>query len=186
MSGGAANNPTASPSLTQPFPDPRSPVPTRAAESHRQREAGASLVEALVAVGLIAGALVGVADLAARSVRSMSVARDRSVGALMAAQKIEQLLAQPSRPADSPAGSLEADTPGFVEHLDARGRVAGQDPDCEGTVYVRRWSVAPLARDARVAVLHVRAGRCLGHVHAGSCRTLTDGATLTAARVEAW
>jgi Tfp pilus assembly protein PilV len=186
MSFGAAGRPNASPSLTQPFPDPRSPVPTRAAESYWRREAGASLIEALVAVGLIAGALVGTADLAARSIRSLSAARDRSVGALIAAQKIEQLLAQPLRPADSPAGALDADTAGFVEYLDARGRVSGQDHDCEGTVYARRWSVAPLARDARVLVIHVRAGRCLGPVGAGSCATLTDGPTLVAARPEAW
>ncbi|MEW5984473.1 MAG: hypothetical protein AB1806_19150 [Acidobacteriota bacterium] len=147
---------------------------------------GASLIEALVAIGLIAGALVAMADVAAQSVRSLTMSRDRSMSTLLAVQKIEQLLAQPSRPPDSPAGTLESDTSGYVEYLDADGRVAGQDRTSAGVVYGRRWSVAPLERHPSLAIVIVRAGRCRPAASSvGSCDGLGNGSTLAAARTEA-
>lgn len=48
----------------------------------------------------------------------------------------------------SPAGSLDTNTPGYVDFLDERGQWIGtgeQPPN--GTVFVRRWSVSPLAEN---------------------------------------
>jgi type II secretory pathway pseudopilin PulG len=57
----------------------------------------------------------------------------------------------------APSGTLDANTAGFVDYLDEAGMSVGTGPSPpEGTVYVRRWSVEPLASDPdHTLVLHV-------------------------------
>jgi hypothetical protein len=45
----------------------------------------------------------------------------------------------------SPAGSLDANTPGYVDYLDRFGNWVGTGvAPADGTVYIRRWAIEPL------------------------------------------
>jgi hypothetical protein len=135
----------------------------------------------VIAMALIAVAVTGVAGLTMVARQSGVAARTQTSATLLAAQKMEQLLAltwrvdfaggglpesdtssdvsyDPPRSGGtgldpSPAGSLQADTPGYVDFLDAAGRWLGRGgTPPAGAVYRRRWSVqvSPLDPDARV------------------------------------
>jgi hypothetical protein len=58
---------------------------------------------------------------------------------------------------ESPAGTLDANTPPYVDFLDRHGRWAGTGTSPPGNaLYVRRWAVHRLASDPdRVVVLQV-------------------------------
>ena len=48
----------------------------------------------------------------------------------------------------SPAGTLDANVPPYVDHLDGSGQwVGSQDSPPAGAVYTRRWSIRPLPGD---------------------------------------
>ena len=101
--------------------------------------------------------LVGVLSLAqlmAMSTQSNAAARARSLATLLAVSKIEALRSIDwggAGLAPSPAGTLSANTAGYVEYLDSRGALLNVPglmtaAPPAGTVYVRRWSVdAPQA-----------------------------------------
>ena len=63
------------------------------------------------------------------------------------------LSADPPRPGGrrlqpSPVATLEHDTPGYVDYLDANGRWVGKGPSPPpGAYYLRRWSIEPLPVD---------------------------------------
>ncbi len=145
-------------------------------------ESGFTIVEALIAMMLIAVAALGVAELSGVASRAGDAARVQTSATLMASQKMEQLLSltwrfdglglgQPegdlttdvSRdPATtggtglgpSPLGALDANTPGHVDFLDRAGRWVGTGAAVPAeAVYVRRWSVAPLASDPADALV---------------------------------
>jgi prepilin-type N-terminal cleavage/methylation domain-containing protein len=126
----------------------------------RRREDGFSLLEVLVAIGLIAGALSAVAQLMAIAVRANVGAQAATVSAVLAAQKLEELRADAS--SLSTGGSLQSDAAGFVDLFDADGHaVTGADD--AGVSFVRRWAVEPAAFDpARSRVLRVRVFRVFG------------------------
>ena len=120
----------------------------------RLEQRGFTLLETVVSIGLLTGALVVLAQVAAASVDANAAARHRTLAAVLAEQKLEQLRAEPA---------LD-DVPDAFEHLTAGGATAcgGQDTCAEG-VYVRRWSIGPIgpapqAVLVRVAVRHVRYG----------------------------
>jgi type II secretory pathway pseudopilin PulG len=143
-------------------------------------DAGFSLIEAVLVAGMLASLAVGVAQVFAVSARGNDIARVQTLAAILAAQKMEQLrsltwahapggepLSDTSTdlsadpPTDggpglrsAPAGSLDADTPFYVDYLGASGlRVAGRD----SAAYERRWSITPLASDpGNVLFLQVR------------------------------
>ncbi len=133
-------------------------------------DAGFSLLETVLAAGILASLAVGVAQVFAVSARGSDIARVQTLAAILAAQKMEQLrsltwahapggaaLSDTSTdlssdpPTDggfglrpAPAGSLDADVPLYVDYLGASGmRVAARD----SAAYVRRWSIAPIASD---------------------------------------
>lgn len=118
--------------------------------------AGTSLVEAMIAIGLLAGAVVLLASLAALAVQTNARARERTLATLIAVQKIESLAAEPD-PAVSPPDTLAADTPGFVDFVDAAGQ-AGSRPD--GAVFVRRWLVSAVGGSSDLLRLTVEAAPC--------------------------
>ena len=151
---------------------------------------GFTLLEVLVAMALLALAVAGVAGLAGVARQSATAARSHTMATLLAAQKMEQLLALTWRldlagsglpesdtstdlsydPPQSggaglnasPAGTLQSDTAGYVDYMDAAGRWLGRGaPAPAAAAYVRRWSVqaSPLNADARVIQVLVRPAR---------------------------
>ena len=119
--------------------------------------AGFGLLEALIACGLIVVLAAGVAQLTLASVAAVRASGDETLALLLAVQKIEQLRSpawdrrpesagatDPTGTAASPAGSLDASVPGYVDYLSRRGtRVGGGARPPSGTAFVRRWSVQP-------------------------------------------
>ena len=128
-------------------------------------ERGTTLVEAIVAIGILTGAVVALASLSSTAIRNAAAARERSMATLLAFQKMEALCRDVSSAAVSPANAWSVNTPGNLEHLDAYGRPVG---GTGGGVYVRRWSVAPLPSDANLLSIQV----CVAPAHfpAGAAR----------------
>lgn len=138
----------------------------------RRAEAGFSIVEVMVATGLLASALVALAQLFAIATATNASARTSTLTMVLAEQKIEQLRAlqytfdRAGLPVQDtltdlsvypPAAAggkglsphtentLQASTDGYVDYLDPWGRTLGGGtviPD--GTAFIRRWSVEPL------------------------------------------
>lgn len=138
----------------------------------RKSEAGFSIVEVLVATGLLASALVALAQLFAIATSTNAAARTSTLTMMLAEQKIEQLRAlqytfdraglpvQDTEtdlavyPPTATGGkglsphtenTLQTNTNGYVDYLDPHGRTLGGGtvvPD--GTAFIRRWSVEPL------------------------------------------
>ena len=127
---------------------------------------GFSLVEVLVASGLLASAIAGLAHLAVVAARANLHARDTTYATVLAAQKIEELRAAPF-----PAPAVAEST----EDLDGRGGlIAGGGPAGPAT-YQRRWTIEPLPGrplDAVViAVAVTRYGAATGEVRLATIRT---------------
>jgi prepilin-type N-terminal cleavage/methylation domain-containing protein len=134
---------------------------------------GFSLVEVLVAMGLLTVVSLGVAQLFALSTRANVIAKGQTSTTAMAQQKLEQLrgltwgfdLAGQGLPFSdtttnlsvdppahngsglnpSPTDSLEQNTVGFVDFLDGAGTWVGTGSNPPASaVYIRRWSIQPL------------------------------------------
>lgn len=151
-----------------------------------QLATGFSVLEALVAVGLLAVAVVGLAQVFVAATRAVAAASDTTTETILAAQKVQQLVslawsfdAGGQRVNDvasdtavwpeassggaglaaSPPGTLDHDTPGYVDHLDQFGRPA----PLALASYTRRWSITPasVAPDDTLVVQVVSARRDL-------------------------
>jgi type II secretory pathway pseudopilin PulG len=147
---------------------------------HIAADAGFTLIEAIIAAGMLATLAVGVAQVFGFSTRAVHVARVRTLGAVLAAQKMEQLqsLALAYGPAGepltdtatdlatdppsaggpglnpSPPGSLDADVPSYVDYANAAGAIVRAR---DSAAYVRRWAVTPLPMDPdNMLMLNVR------------------------------
>jgi prepilin-type N-terminal cleavage/methylation domain-containing protein len=134
---------------------------------------GFSLIEVVVAMGLLTMVSLGVAQLFAASTRVNIIARSQTSTTMLAEQKMEQirsltwgfdtngeglpvsdttsdLTAYPSTQNGSglnpsPADSLERNSTGFVDFVDAGGAWVGTGDTPPGAaVYIRRWSIQPL------------------------------------------
>jgi prepilin-type N-terminal cleavage/methylation domain-containing protein len=134
---------------------------------------GFSLVEVLVAMGLLTAVSMGVAQLFALSTRANLIAKGATSTTSMAEQKLEQLRSltwgfdveglglplsdtttnltvfPPTHDGSglnpSPVDSLEQNTAGFVDFLDGNGAWVGTGSTPPGSaVYIRRWSIQPL------------------------------------------
>ena len=120
------------------------------ADTYRDR--GFSLVESILAIGMLATVLITLAHLLSTSVATGALARHITVTAVLAAQKMEELRS---------AKVLETSA-ALAEYLDGSGRVTcGGMGECASMVYVRRWSLTPFAAqpDAvliQVSVAHLR------------------------------
>jgi type II secretory pathway pseudopilin PulG len=136
-------------------------------------DAGFSLAETMIALGLLATALVTLAQMFGLSTRSNIGSRNTTYAAVLAEQKIEELRAltwgfdsaglplsdatsntavSPETPNGgkgldpSPASALQENTDGYVDYVDNYGNkvgTGGQQPP-EEAVYTRRWSITPL------------------------------------------
>jgi type II secretory pathway pseudopilin PulG len=130
--------------------------------SHSFSARGFSLLETLIATGLIVTAVAGLAQLFALSVRFTRDAGQFGVALVAAQDKLESLrslafsydedgepLTHPAlRP--SPVGTLAADVGGQVDWLDEGGRVLDA---AGGAAFVRRWRVSDITVDAPDAIV---------------------------------
>ncbi len=134
---------------------------------------GFSLIEVVIAIGLLTAVSLGVAQLFAASTRSNLVARGNTVTTALAEQKLEQIrsltwgfdedglglpvtdtttnlsvwpLTQDGTGLNpSPTDALEENKSGYFDYLDAHGIWVGNGTTAPGSaVYVRRWSILPL------------------------------------------
>jgi prepilin-type N-terminal cleavage/methylation domain-containing protein len=134
---------------------------------------GFTLVEVVIAMGLLTAVSLGVAQLFAASTRANLSARTSTSTTAMAEQKMEQIrsltwgfdTAGQGLPVSdtttnltvypmtsngtglnpSPADALESNTTGFFDFLDASGTWVGTGTTTPPTAaYVRRWSILPL------------------------------------------
>lgn len=128
--------------------------------------AGTSLVEAVIAIGLLAGAVVLLASMAALAVRTNSRARERTFAALMAVEKLEALASAAPVLTPSPGDALTTDVPGCVDFLDAAGHASARP---ERAVFVRRWRVTPVGGDADLLALAVEVAPCRRRGLSPSC-----------------
>ncbi len=111
-----------------------------------EREGGFSLVEVLVASGILVAGIAAILQLFVIATHATVDARDATYAAVLAAQKIEELRAAPF-PAPGDA----------TEYLNARGV---RLPDAARALYERRWTVAPLAsQPAETVTVTVRVWR---------------------------
>jgi prepilin-type N-terminal cleavage/methylation domain-containing protein len=149
-----------------------------------RNDAGFTLAEVLVALVVSAVTAAALAGLFVVAARAAALARLRSSMAVLAVQKMEQLRAltwsfdpwstgvpvsdttsDVSRDPvsaggpglqESPPDSLDRNTPGFVDFLDAGGRWVGAGATVPASaVFVRRWRVRPAAGDPETLVLQV-------------------------------
>ncbi len=136
-------------------------------------ERGFSLVEVMFSLGILMAVCLGVAQLFTVATRANLGARGQTSTSILAAQKMEQLrgltwgfddtglglpltdtttdLCQdpPTNTGSglnpSPSGTLQANTPGFVDYLDQYGSWVGTGATPTPTAYyIRRWSIEPL------------------------------------------
>lgn len=124
------------------------------------RSHGTGLIEALIATTVMATALVTMAGLASLALRTVVNGRNRSLAAIHAQAKLELLLASRTSVPATPGDALDRDVAGCNEYLDAEGRAAGVDAGHAGTVFVRRWLVAPVPNRPGLQVIIVAVGRC--------------------------
>jgi hypothetical protein len=135
-------------------------------------QSGFSLLETIIATGLLAGAIAMLGQMFLIAVADNQGARTGTFAAVLAEQKMEQLrgltwgfdsiglpmsdyktdTALPVQDPDggtglspSPSNSLRANVPGYVDYLDQFGRIIGAGATVPpGAVYIRRWAVEPL------------------------------------------
>ena len=134
---------------------------------------GFSLVEVLIAMGLLTVVSLGVAQLFALSTRANLIAKGATSTTAMAQQRLEELrgltwgfdlqgqglpqsdtttnlaVSPPTHSGSglnpSPSDALEQNTTGFVDFLDGGGTWVGTGSTPPGSaVYIRRWSIVPL------------------------------------------
>jgi type II secretory pathway pseudopilin PulG len=154
----------------------------------RRAEAGFSIVEVLVATGLLATALVALAQLFAIATATNHAARNSTITMMLAEQKVEQLRALqytfdraglPVQDTETdlavypPAAAggkglsphtdntMQVNTDGYVDYLDNWGRTLGGGTVIPGnTAFIRRWSVEPLPTNPNnVIILQVMVTR---------------------------
>jgi len=128
----------------------------------RNDQRGFSLVEAIVSIGLLTGALVTLAHLVSMSVAANASAKHWVLASIAAGQKLEEMRASP----------MLSDVSDGLDHLNAAGaRICEGAEPCEGVVYAREWSIRPLARAPDAVLLHVLVRHArYGEVHLVTAR----------------
>jgi Tfp pilus assembly protein PilV len=128
------------------------------------REGGFSLIEVLVAAGLLVGSLAALAFVFVFATRANADAQYATYATVLAMQKMEEL-----RAASLPQ-VVDA-----VDYADMRGTVLSGQSDPPQAVYERRWTVEPLvtAPDALVIVVTVALAPRHRAQHATQVRLIT-------------
>ena len=105
-----------------------------------------SLIESILATGVVATALIALAYLMGISVATGAMAKHLTFTTVFAAQKMEQLLTEQT---------FDASTDG-VEYLASTGAVVCNGiPECADMVYERRWSIAPMSGNPDAVLISV-------------------------------
>jgi type II secretory pathway pseudopilin PulG len=146
------------------------------AKSRFSSQSGFTLVETLIASGIMVAAVVALGQMFATSVQNNISARNGTYAQILAQQKLEQLrsltwgfdaLGLPlsdtstntALPIESPNGgtglspspavALTHNTVGYVDYIDQFGNIIGGGTETAPpkAVYIRRWSVEPLPTD---------------------------------------
>jgi type II secretory pathway pseudopilin PulG len=124
------------------------------------RDAGFTLVEALLGLLLVTALVVGVSDLLVVAIGVVREARQDTSASFAAARRLESLIAAIDSGvpvALSPDDALDTAAAGFNDVVDAAGRVVGTPGADQAGVFRRRWRVRPLPSDpARALVIQVR------------------------------
>ena len=148
----------------------------RATASQSPGDAGFSLLETLIAAVIVATGVAALAQLATLCVHSNTRARDTTLAAVIAHQKVEELFADSAAGGltPSPSGTLDFNVDGYCEFVDSTGRALGGGPAVPaGSAYVRRWSIDPVPGSpsqtsiVQVLVLDLRRGVAVGRVTPG-------------------
>ena len=139
----------------------------RRALAHGMQARGFTLIEVLVAMGVLSAATLGGVYLIAFATRAMHVARMQSVTVLAASARLDELrnlrfefdengarvtdistnlAVDPQGPGGtgltSRSATLDANVTGFVDYLDASGAWVGDGPTPPPTAaFVRRWAI---------------------------------------------
>ena len=117
---------------------------------------GFTLIETMFAIGIVAVALTALAQLFVIATEANTSARRSSLASILAAQKVEQLRTLGDELVPSAVESLSGDAEGACDFLDEYGRsMGGGSSPPDRAVYIRRWSVQPLAEDADTLILQV-------------------------------
>jgi prepilin-type N-terminal cleavage/methylation domain-containing protein len=110
------------------------------------RDRGFALLEVLIAAALLVTLAAGMSRILALGMREVQSSRLRAVATIVAAGKLEELR---STPAGEGSG-------GGVDYLDAAGEtISTGTPVPASAVYIRRWTVDPLAADSDLFALQV-------------------------------
>jgi Tfp pilus assembly protein PilV len=113
----------------------------------RPTQDGSTLIEVLIAMLVLISGVFAMAQLFLVAAATNTAARQTTVAATLAAQKVEQLLSTAVAAADE-----------SVEHLDGSGRIlGGGEPPPSDAVYTRRWSIEAVTADS--LMIRVRVGR---------------------------
>ncbi|HUR35240.1 MAG TPA: prepilin-type N-terminal cleavage/methylation domain-containing protein [Vicinamibacterales bacterium] len=149
----------------------------------RRSERGFSLIEAVIAVSVLAVGVAALAQVAVASGRASVSAQRSTIAQFAARERLEQLralawttdagvvpvsdwssdLTVTPRASDggaglgvSPGSALRENTAGFCDFLDADGRwLAGGVQPPIGTAWIRRWSIATLDGFTDTLILQV-------------------------------
>ena len=146
------------------------------------KDAGFGLMEALVAVGVVAVSVASLAQLFVVSANTSRTARMISITTILAQRKMESLLGQPVGPDPSPPDALSRNADGYYEYLDASGEpLAAATSVPDNAVYVCRWSAA-LAAGGRTLVVQVWVGPRVTLGTLGTLGTKTGASRLVGAK----
>jgi type II secretory pathway pseudopilin PulG len=111
------------------------------------RAEGFTLVESMIATGILVVGLVSLAQLALLASRSDQIAELVTIAAVLAQDKMEQLRADQWP---------QAGTTSCCEYFDAQGAPLGAGPAAPvGAEFVRGWSIQPVPGVADACALHV-------------------------------
>ena len=118
---------------------------------------GYSLVEVLVATSIVAACVAGLTQLMALSADANAQARRTTIAAVLAQQKIEELLpAAAGELVPSPADALARNADGYADFFDRAGHPLGGGPTPPaGSAYLRRWSIDPAGSTGGSWILQV-------------------------------
>jgi Tfp pilus assembly protein PilV len=129
-----------------------------------QHVRGFSLVETVLAIALLTGTLVTLAQLVASSVHATAAAQYRTVATILAQQKMEELRGE----------ATLNDEAGAIEHRDAAGvKVCVTDEPCAAAVFSLRWSILPSGSTPDAVLIQIssmHAHQNYGHVRAFAIR----------------